>query len=645
MGVMATLIAAELLTLLFAMNTLSAVRTFVSGESAWSKAQKDAVISLHKYAITRNPKDYDAFQQALLVPKGDTKARHALEEKPINLEKARLGFLQGAVHPDDIPGVILLITRFKNFIHVEKAIIIWRQGDDLTNEISAYGEELHQLILQKAPDKSLLATLDKVNNLNDRLSKLEIEFSGTLGEGSRFIEEVLMLALLLVVMIVETTGLVFTISFSRTLSRGLKELNEAAHAVGQGKFDVHVPVRSGDELGQLAEGLNKMASDLENNIGVRQQAEQANKLKSIFLANVSHEIRTPLNAIIGFSEILMDPTTSESDRQRYVNIIHRTGENLTSIINDILDLSKVEAGHLEIQKSTFSLSAFLEDVRAIIFKKGEEKNLKIEFRKLNDVPDTLYTDQLRLRQVLTNILGNAVKFTNSGSISMCYEVIYGSLVFTVKDTGVGIPKEKIPLLFQPFSQVDSSLSRKYEGTGLGLVLARRFAQMLGGNVSLENSKVNEGSTFVVSIALETPPELPQAATVIPETKATLMLTNLSVLIVDDVDDNRVLIQRLLSKRGAQVGLAADGAEGLNKALNESYDVILMDIQMPVMDGYEASRKLREAGYNKPIIALTAHAMKDDRERCLEAGCTDYLTKPVQIDNLVKTILSFTQQPS
>ncbi|XGC81365.1 response regulator [Bdellovibrio bacteriovorus] len=637
-GVMALLIALELLTLLFAMNTLSAVRTFVSGESAWSKAQKDAVISLHKYAFTRDVQDYEAFEQALLVPRGDTKARHALEENPINLEKARQGFLQGMVHPDDIPGVILLITRFKNFSHVEKAIIIWRQGDDLTNEISAYGSELHELIKKQSTSAELMPTLEKINNLNDRLSALEVEFSRTLGEASRFIENVLMLALLIVVMVVETTGLVLTFTFSRNLSKGLKELNEAAHAVGQGKFDVQVPVRSGDELGQLAEGLNKMASDLENSIGVRKQAEQANKLKSLFLANMSHEIRTPLNAIIGFSEILKDPNIPEADRQSYVDIIHRTGENLTRIINDILDLSKVEAGHLEIQKSSFALPAFLEEIRSLITSKSVKKNLHVEFRQLNDVPHTVYTDQLRLRQILTNILGNAIKFTDSGSVIMTYEVLYGSLVFTVRDTGVGIPQEKIPVLFQPFTQIDNSLSRKYEGTGLGLVLSRRLAQMLGGNVSLENSRVGEGSTFVVSIQLEEIPQSISSAPVI-KNKEALMLEGAKVLLVDDVEDNRILVQRLLTKRGATVTSASDGQEGLTKALSEDFDVILMDIQMPVMDGYEATRKLRASGYKKPIIALTAHAMKDDRERCLEAGCSDYLTKPVQLDELTRTILA------
>lgn len=642
---MAFLVALELITLLFAMNTLSAVRTFVSGESAWSKAQKDAVISLHKYALTRDEANYLAFHKALLVPQGDTIARRALEEKPINQAKARQGFLQGDVHPDDIPGVILLITRFKSFHYVAEAVRIWRQGDDLTNQIAAYGEELHSLIQQRATDLELVPTLDKIGDLNDKLSKLEGEFSQTLGKASRFIEKVLMLALLFVVFVVESTGLILIISLSRNLTKGLKELNEAAYAVGHGKFDVHIPIRSGDELGQLAEGINKMAADLEDSIGVRRQAEQANKLKSLFLANMSHEIRTPLAAIIGFSDILKDRLVPEKERLRYADIIHRTSENLTRIINDILDLSKVEAGHLDIQKSVFPLAPFLADIRSIATIKASDKGLKIEFRKIGEVPDLIYTDELRLRQVLTNILGNAVKFTERGSVLMTYEVRDERLIFTIIDTGMGIATEKIPLLFQPFSQVDASVSRKFEGTGLGLLLSRRLAEMLGGNVILKSSSTAEGSTFVVSIAVEKPPR----QTFIPpklsskETALINPLKNRSILVVDDVEDNLLLVERMLTKRGANVTLATNGEEALNLALHKKFDVILMDIQMPVMDGYSATRKLRAAGYQNPIIALTANAMKDDRDRCIEAGCTDYLTKPVQAEKLAQLIVAYSKE--
>nr|WP_295900414.1 response regulator [uncultured Bdellovibrio sp.] len=643
-GVMAFLIALELFSLYFAMNTLSSLRGFVTGESLWSKAQKDAVISLHKYARTRDPEFYRSFRENLEIPLGDSKARRALEKTPPNIHEAHEGFAQGRIHPDDVPGVVHLILKFNNVSYVARAISIWQEGDDLTNEMISYGENLHHLISTRAPEKEIITTLDKIDELNDRLTILEGSFSYTLGEGSRWLEGLLMITLLLAVLIVEGTGLFLTVTFSRNLSKGLKELNVAAHKVGHGEFDVHVPVRSGDELGQLAESLNKMAFDLRHSIGERQQAEQASQLKSLFLANMSHEIRTPLAAIIGFSDLLKDKNLPEEERLQYLNVIHRTGENLTRIINDILDLSKVEAGHLEIEKSQFSLSSLLDDIHVVMVAKSQDKPIHIEFNRRGIVPDMIYTDPLRLRQVLTNVLGNAIKFTEKGYVRMTYEVSGDSLVFTIQDTGVGIAQDKRTLLFQAFSQIDNSVSRKYEGTGLGLVLSKKLAQMMGGDVTLDDSQIGKGCTFTVRIALQTvAPTIARASTHRGEIHLGKQLASTNILLVDDVEDNRLLIQRMLSKRGAKLTLATNGEEGLNKALENNYDIILMDIQMPVMDGYTATRKLRQAGYKKPIIALTAHAMKDDRERCIEAGCTDYLTKPVQVEALIQTILTHSME--
>ncbi len=640
-GVMASLVALELVSLFFAMNTLSSVRSFVTGESLWSKAQKDAVINLHRYALTRSPEHYVSFQTNMQVPLGDRKAREALEENPPNITKAKEGFIQGRIYPDDVPGVIKLLMRFQGFSYLEEAVAIWKDGDKLTLELISHGESLHELINTSASQEAITQTLNKIDEINDRLTVIEENFSYTLGSGSRWLENFLMVTLILAVLLVEGTGIFLTISFSRTLSKGLKELNAAAHKVGQGDFDIQVPIRSGDELGQLADSLNRMALDLRSNIGERRQAEQASHLKSLFLANMSHEIRTPLAAIIGFSDLLKDPLLSEPERLQYLDVIHRTGENLTRIINDILDLSKVEAGHLEIERTHFSLTSLLNDIHVMMVAKCQNKPVHIEFNRRGIVPDMIYADPLRLRQILINILSNSVKFTEKGYVRMTYEVSGTSLLFTIKDTGVGIASEKRGLLFQAFSQVDSSVSRKYEGTGLGLVLSRKLAQLMSGDVTLEDSELGRGSTFSVRIKLMTAESQEGRKPSLPHRDLRLeqQLASTSILLVDDVEDNRLLIQRMLSKRGARLSVATNGEEGLSKALGGDYDVILMDIQMPIMDGYTATRKLREAGYKKPIIALTAHAMKDDRERCLEVGCTDYLTKPVHVDALVQTILS------
>ncbi|NUN04538.1 MAG: response regulator [Bdellovibrio sp.] len=640
-GVMTILIALELFTLYFAMNTLSSVRSFVSGESSWSKAQKDAVLSLHKYARTRDEKYFHAFSENLKIPLGDYRARMALEATPPNLADAAEGLKQGQIHEDDVSGVINLVLSFGKIGHVAKALDYWREGDSLTQELISQGEGLHELIRNNPKDQEVSAKLDQIDALNDKLTVLEVNFSNTLGEGSRWLEKVLMFSLLFAVLIIESTGLFLTISFSRNLSKGLKELNVAAHKVGQGHFDVSVPVRSGDELGQLADSLNKMALDLRNNIGERRQAEQASHLKSLFLANMSHEIRTPLAAIIGFSDLLKDPTLEDEYRLQYVNVIHRTGQNLTRIINDILDLSKVEAGHLEMENSAFSLTGLLDDIHVMMVAKSADKPLHIEFNRRGIVPDMIYADSFRLRQILINVLGNAIKFTEKGYVRMTYEVSGKNILFTIKDTGVGISESKRDLLFQAFSQIDNSVTRKYEGTGLGLLLSKRLAQMMGGDVALEDSQLGKGCTFTVRIAFQSVEGLTAKVPQLSSTGSKPLndqLASRHILLIDDVEDNRLLIERMLSRRGAKLTLATNGQEGLSKALNENYDIVLMDIQMPVMDGYTATKKLREAGYKKPIIALTAHAMKDDRERCLEAGCTDYLTKPVQVDTLVQTIL-------
>jgi CheY-like chemotaxis protein/anti-sigma regulatory factor (Ser/Thr protein kinase) len=288
----------------------------------------------------------------------------------------------------------------------------------------------------------------------------------------------------------------------------------------------------------------------------------------------------------------------------------------------------------------------LHEIHLLVLAKKGDKPIDIQFRLNGRVPDLIHSDPLRLRQILLNILGNAVKFTEKGSIEVTYEVADGKLKITIKDTGMGVAPEQRKYLFQSFSQVDSSATRRYEGTGLGLVLSRQLARILGGDVELTDSAVGKGCTFVVSFAFEpgnsvsaTPQHPPLTLRNLDQAQ---QLKGMTILIIDDVEDNRLLIQRLLSRRGAQVDLASSGYDGIRMAQEKHYDIILMDIQMPLMDGYTATRTLRESGYQKPIIALTAHAMKEDRDRCLQAGCNDYLTKPIQVETIVNTLTKHTQ---
>jgi CheY-like chemotaxis protein len=406
--------------------------------------------------------------------------------------------------------------------------------------------------------------------------------------------------------------------------------------------DVTDKVRAEQELNRLVESLQEAKSE----------AERANRLKSAFLANMSHEIRTPLGAIIGFADLLREPDLSREEHDNFLNIITRNGEQLAAIINDILDLSKVEAGHLTLEYAKVRPEDVAHDVISLLQVKAREKNLVLEFNQDESMPAQVTTDSLRLRQILMNVVGNAIKFTPSGAVKIKG---YGRedngkkiLSYEVADTGIGIPASQQERIFDAFVQVDGTLSRKFGGTGLGLALSRELARHLGGDVRIEKSLEGKGTTFIISIEDRTAPQSKQEPAS-PKTEISTasvpavtrgVLSGMEVLVVDDSPDNRQLIWRCLSKQGAEVEFAENGARGYEKALAGNFDVVLMDIQMPEMDGYTATEKLRHSGYRRPIIALTAHAMNEVRQKCIDAGCTDHLTKPIRMKELVDTVARY-----
>ena len=640
---MAVLIATELFTLYFAMTTLSAVRAFVGGEGLWSKAQKTGLFNLQKYATTRDEKYYASFRSQLEIPMGDHAARIELEKVIYDEKALHEGFLKGQNHPKDIPPMINLVRRFHKVPKLARAIEKWKIGDDLIFQMIRKAEELHELIQKnpKVSNSKIELLMQDIFQLDDQLTKAENQFSFALGEASRWLESMLMIILLMAVVTVESTGIFLTISFGRSLTRNLRQLNEVAKRVGQGDFSQQVHVESSDELGQLAESINSMTVNLRQQTNERQNAEHASETKNLFLANMSHEIRTPLSAILGFSEILADPDLSPSERSHYAAIIKRTGASLTSIINDILDVSKVEAERLEIELKSFSLGQLLQDLYAVLQLRCEEKGVNLQIEKVGEVSDTIQSDPARLRQILANIIGNSIKFTDRGDVKVFYEVTPPYLTFTVKDTGAGIRAEQISRLFKPFSQGDDSIRKKYGGTGLGLLISRRLAHLLGGDILLQHSRLGEGSTFCIRISyhpltqgFSTPSKVvTKTASEEPQ------LSGKKILIVEDSLDNQLLAQLYLAKSGAEVEFANNGKEGLEKAMAKKFDVILMDMQMPVMDGYAATQELRKKDFLMPIIALTGFAMKEDREKCLQAGCNAYLSKPFDRKNLVECILA------
>ncbi len=425
-----------------------------------------------------------------------------------------------------------------------------------------------------------------------------------------------------------------------------------------------------EELQKLAQDLEISAAaseiesarmrDLAEELSVaHEKAQQAARAKSEFLANMSHEIRTPMTAILGFADQLSDPDIDPTERNDIVEIIQRNGRHLLDIINDILDISKIEADRLSIEPLATPLAPMVRDVISLLQQQADAKGISLILDCPQDLPRMIRTDPTRLKQVLMNLLGNAVKFTNEGSVTLAVRILPDSsddsrrISFDISDTGIGISEEQLENLFEPFSQADSSMTRKYGGTGLGLVISQKIAQHLGGDLTV-TSEMGKGSTFTVVIdagALDDEEsddlpnsineKQPSASSTSPDASD---LAGRRVLLAEDGLDNQRLISFILKKAGIDVTLVENGqkaVEAVSDALPGSapFEVVLMDMQMPVMDGYQATEKLRSLGSRVPIIALTAHAMSGDREKCLAAGCNDYLTKPVDRQLLVNTINS------
>ncbi|KYG64811.1 hypothetical protein AZI86_11440 [Bdellovibrio bacteriovorus] len=371
----------------------------------------------------------------------------------------------------------------------------------------------------------------------------------------------------------------------------------------------------------------------------KDEAHKANSAKSAFLANMSHEIRSPLGAIMGFCELLRSEDFTKEEMDEYLNVIDRNSSHLLRIIDDILDLSKVEAGKMLIEHIEFSLPDLLADFSSLMEFRAKEKGICFELQS-DKIPGAIKSDPTRLRQILNNVVGNAIKFTDKGEVKVRVQFEKGNLEFLVADTGVGISSEQKEHLFQAFHQADVSTTRKFGGTGLGLVLTRRLAEALGGTFDLIESIPGQGSTFKVSICPEVVNELAapgsfnsELAAPVPLINSELWLDGTRILVVDDSEDNQTLFNLYLRNAGAAIERAIDGQEGMVKALETRFDFILMDIQMPKMDGHEVTQALRAQGYAGPIVALTAHAMIEERERALQSGFSDFLAKPINRTSL------------
>jgi signal transduction histidine kinase/DNA-binding NarL/FixJ family response regulator len=466
----------------------------------------------------------------------------------------------------------------------------------------------------------------------------------------------------------------------RFISGPIGNLATAARIVSiERKYSVRAVKTSDDELGQLTVAFNEMLDEiqkrdnelaahrdnLEEEVGHRteqlrrvneqltsakEKAEEANRAKSSFLANMSHEIRTPMTAILGYADMMLQSEQTLSDRQECLQIIRRNGDHLIDLIGDILDISKIEAGKMEVERQMSPLPRLLVEAVSLLRPRAAEKGLGFRILFDGPTPEQIFTDPLRLRQIVMNLTANAIKFTDRGFVELTVKCVPSGtssiIQIDVRDTGIGMTEKQIARLFQPFTQADGSTTRKFGGTGLGLAISQRLARLLGGDIVVQ-SHPGLGSTFGFTVdggSLE-------GIRMLTDLKESMLLPSPGspaqtppkiklfgrILLAEDGLDNQRLISSRLRAAGADVVIVDNGRAAVEIVCEQSFDVIVMDMQMPQLDGYGAASELRRRGCTIPIIALTAHAMADDRGKCIRAGCTDYVTKPIHIDLLLGTV--------
>lgn len=579
------------------MEISNITRTYATGEAQYSKAQKEAVIVLMRFAQSGAEADYARFKTSLSVLHGDRKARLALEAVPADLDAAREGFLQGRNAPQDISTLIVGFRLFHKWPPFAQAVRDWRIADQQFLRMEQLGEEIRAVVETGATatpaQMAEIAQLDQVSTLSEQ------RFSDQMGRVAREAIGKAYLAVGVLSLVICVIGVWVVWRLQRVL------------------------VQAG---AQLAVG--------------KRLAEEANLAKGEFLASMSHEIRTPLTGIIGFTDLLKRVDDLPQRAVTFANRIETAGQALLVVVNDILDYSKIDAGKIELEPRAFDPASFIAETAALISAQVEHKGLGLVIEHEGGLPDAVIADPARLRQILLNLLNNAVKFTAEGEIRIVAGHSGDQLRISVSDTGIGIAADRLHRLFQRFSQADGSVNRRFGGTGLGLAICKNLAELMGGEIDVE-TKEGVGSTFWFSVEAPGADGVDLLAGVEP---LAVEVRPARILVVDDTAINRELIQAMLTPFGHRLVEASGGEDGIEAARHGKFDVILMDLQMPGVDGLAATAAIRsrcEFNRTTPILAISANVLPSQVAACLAAGMDDHIAKPINPAELLVKISAWT----